>query len=623
MAFPYGRTGHYSPLGDEHQIYASPASIQQQWTAGNTGAPMGLGLGSPEIEMQGRPAPQHRQSAQSFTSVASHSTLFPSNQTTPQPYSESASFLHDPLNKIDTSFSTPEYQPYKSNSARQLRHLLVGSTARFLITLGFCAGYVLATRIWVNKTAVSENQKKVYNAITTALSIALGLNIASAFKDMALNMRWPILAARKRNLRELDSFLRADSMTELFKLVFITRRFWVIVGCLAWLFINILAQAGIAMLSLTYGFDVNYNAVLETAGQIEVPDMSHFFPQGNDTEPGTQDEEYTAHLYGGLAGTSYKLDDLANKPKSGDIWKDTNAMLWYDSNNSYLEFVFWNSPVKSTSSGIFKAYSERIVNVTYTCDAHEVTARGNGSFNDIEVANIGTVSVDTVVPDSLTYFTDYYNSCSEDGRCSIVQGFEASTEGTPYYYNCNITMGKTQSDPNNISWISNDMAYFATSSIAQIGYIDDNGQEYQIYPNKSTWGRPAGGNADVIGLRMASFAMGSIAGAAIYNPTKTVDGMSPSQAFKLNLGHPFFFYLIIGLICLFQLVFIVVVAVLANKVKVGPDGHLSMSLLLRPIADSLEGVSGGRENKAYENAKKAYTVKYEKSRTGRWVLSMS
>lgn len=125
-------------------------------------------------------------------------------QIAPQPYSESASFLHDPLNKIDTSFSTPEYQPFKDNTARQLRHLLVGSLGRFVITLAFCAGYILATRIWVNKDAISENQKKIYNAITTALSLALGLNIASAFKDMALSMRWPILAAKKRNLREVS-----------------------------------------------------------------------------------------------------------------------------------------------------------------------------------------------------------------------------------------------------------------------------------------------------------------------------------------------------------------------------------------------------------------------------------
>jgi len=85
-------------------------------------------------------------------------------------------------------------------------------------------------------------------------------------------------------------------LTELFKLVFVARRFWVIAACIFWLLINILAQAGIAMLNLTYGFDVNYNAVLHTQGNVSIPDMTHFFPQGNNTDPSDQDEKYTAHL---------------------------------------------------------------------------------------------------------------------------------------------------------------------------------------------------------------------------------------------------------------------------------------------------------------------------------------
>jgi hypothetical protein len=299
-------------------------------------------------------------------------------------------------------------------------------------------------------------------------------------------------------------------------------------------------------------------------------------------------------------------------------------MLWYDQANSLLEFVFSDEPVKSALHNIFAAYSERTVDMTYKCEAHEVTAGGDGTENNIQVANIGNVSVDSVVPDSITYFTNLDNFCNEDDtRCSIVEAFEASTSSTPYYYKCNVTMGTTQNDPTNVSYISDTMAFYATSSIAQIGYIDTWGQQFQIYPNKSTWGLPAGGNADVVGLRMASFALGSIAGATLFNPVKYHDGTAPAQAFSLSLNHPIFFYLIIGLIAGCQLLFVVIVAVMANSVKVGPDGHLSMSLLLRPIADSLEGVSGGRENKAYENATKLYKVRYEKSRNGRWVLSMA
>jgi hypothetical protein len=71
-------------------------------------------------------------------------------------------------------------------------------------------------------------------------------------------------------------------------------------ACLAWLFINILAQAGIAMLNLTYGFEVDFNAVLLGPGTVQIANMDHFYPGGNDTDitkvPSEQDEEYTAHL---------------------------------------------------------------------------------------------------------------------------------------------------------------------------------------------------------------------------------------------------------------------------------------------------------------------------------------
>jgi len=79
----------------------------------------------------------------------------------------------------------------------------------------------------------------------------------------------------------------------------------------------------------------------------------------------------------------------------------------------------------------------------------------------------------------------------------------------------------------------------------------------------------------------------------------------------------------IWIIPAFQFIFIVIVAIFANRVKVGPDNHLGMSLLLRPIADALEGVSSGKENSAFRDAKKRTNVKYEKAVHGRWIFKMS
>ena len=98
---------------------------------------------------------------------------------------------------------------------------------------------------------------------------------------------------------KLDLILRADSLTELSKLVFATRRVGVIFACILWLVINIAAQAGIAAVSLTYGFETDSTAVLLSYGNTSTADMQHFYPLGATIAAGAnesyEDESYTAY----------------------------------------------------------------------------------------------------------------------------------------------------------------------------------------------------------------------------------------------------------------------------------------------------------------------------------------
>ncbi|TVY47492.1 hypothetical protein LOCC1_G002250 [Lachnellula occidentalis] len=624
----YNRVAPFDHLGDAGAgtVYQSPASYSQPWGHHDGD------LSSPEIEMHehtSRPgAPTHRASGNSQYSTTS--TLFPSQG---EPNGEHQSFLNDPINKIDHTFTTSSFVPYKDNTGRQLRHILIGSSSRFLVTAALCAGYLISTVVWRNKGVQSEDQKRVYNTISTGISICLSLNIASSFKDMALNMRWPILSSKKRSLEEIDLILHADSMTKLGKLALTAKSPAVILTCLLWLLINILAQAGVAVLSLTYSWDTDYSAVLKSdhPGNISVPNMDHFYPGPANKNPSEQDEEYTAHAYGGLAW-DFKVDDIVNAPKYGDIYNNSAAMFFQDYSKNSLEYTFLNSPA-TTQGGFdtFSMYSDRTINVTYNCESHKVTANGNGTFSNITVGDgIGEVIVSHAVEESTSFFTNMpdngtyllNNQCDDNDRCSIVEAFEASATN-PWYYKCNITVGKTTNDFSNDSWVSDDMAFLAASSIAQIGYTDETGQEVQIYPNGSHWGLPLHGNATDMGMTMSTFAIGAIGGASMYNPTKITQGIVPSQGSKLDVGHQYFFYTIIGLIMGCHLLFCTIVAVLANRVMVGPDGHLSMGLLLRPIADSLNGVSGGRKNNAYKDATKRTSAKYEKARDGRWILNMT
>jgi len=111
-------------------------------------------------------------------------------------------FLLDPQTRVDT-FYTLDHVPYEDHTGRQLRHILIGSSLRLFITMALCGAYILATLMWVNRGVLGEGRKRIYNAITTAISIALGLNLMSAFKDLALNLRWPVLSGKKRNLVEV------------------------------------------------------------------------------------------------------------------------------------------------------------------------------------------------------------------------------------------------------------------------------------------------------------------------------------------------------------------------------------------------------------------------------------
>jgi len=67
--------------------------------------------------------------------------------------------------------------------------------------------------------------------------------------------------------------------------------------------------------------------------------------------------------------------------------------------------------------------------------------------------------------------------------------------------------------------------------------------------------------------------------------------------------------------------FIVVTAVFTNGVKLGPDDLVGKALLLRPIADALEGVSGGRDNRDLRAATRVMRLRYRRARDGRWIFA--
>jgi hypothetical protein len=165
----------------------------------------------------------------------------------------------------------------------------------------------------------------------------------------------------------------------------------------------------------------------------------------------------------------------------------------------------------------------------------------------------------------------------------MIQALEVSVTDS-WYYSCAIALANTSGDPSNISFISDQMAKIATQSIIGAGILDSNSILSQAYDHLSPLGVPQSGNSTALGLKIAAFAIGSIAGASIYNPHITYEGMVPLEGLHLQLVG-LNFYIIIGLICGGHVVICIIVAYITKGIPAGPRTHLEMALTLKPVTD--------------------------------------
>lgn len=86
---------------------------------------------------------------------------------------------------------------------RQLWELLSAGFKRWVVTLALVACLYGTLYDFDKKAVMSKQKKKVFNAMVTGLSIALGLNIQRSLKALAGEMRWWILSRHPRPLHEV------------------------------------------------------------------------------------------------------------------------------------------------------------------------------------------------------------------------------------------------------------------------------------------------------------------------------------------------------------------------------------------------------------------------------------
>lgn len=124
------------------------------------------------------------------------------NLSSPSAESDGASTLT--TETYDTTFAknhthlARNFGPFK-----QLLRLLSWGLARFIVTGILVGGLYVTLWTFQAKSVMDETQKKLFNTIVTALSMALGINIASSFKNVAIDTRWWFLSRKRRPLKEV------------------------------------------------------------------------------------------------------------------------------------------------------------------------------------------------------------------------------------------------------------------------------------------------------------------------------------------------------------------------------------------------------------------------------------
>lgn len=100
-------------------------------------------------------------------------------------------------------------QPQEFRYWRQFRDLLLHGFLRFLITVILIVALYEVIWSYNSYPLLRTDQKRVFNFLVTAFSLALGLNLASSLKSIAVKARWWILSWRKRPLDEVRSPFQA------------------------------------------------------------------------------------------------------------------------------------------------------------------------------------------------------------------------------------------------------------------------------------------------------------------------------------------------------------------------------------------------------------------------------
>ncbi|KAG8525956.1 uncharacterized protein KY384_000718 [Bacidia gigantensis] len=515
------------------------------------------------------------------------------------------------------------------NPTKQTAQLAIEQGWRLAMTIILVVATVVALKAFQQHGNISHQAKIAFNTIMTVLTLALGLNFFDALKEMAKTLRWRILADHPFTVRETDLILGSDSLPRVGTLLLESyKKPLVFLCCLLWILLNITAQAGVAVISLTYSMDsgTNTTGTYTVDGKVQTPKLD-CYSNGTTCPDSAETSMNRAHSYGVLSRDFDPRNQECTYANDGDIL-DGDQLCQYFEKRDNTEFAYRFSdynPADNTTA--YPYLTKRIIRASQgICYLYD---RDGGNIPVIDSPDGGdsvwlynfhndTYHNHILVPKSYSAYdstTFIYNgtetpqdeteqACGD--RCLWMYAVRSlgplSGNRPEQIFACPITMTEVSNPKDEAHNVTNEVARQAIASIALNGRystpVDPDKKDwhsYQIYPWGSPW-ETEGVDAQGFGAMVAQFAIGSIANMAPRNGRIEVPGNLPILGYHLSIHWPYAITLLAVVAGVHVLVFALMLW-FARPVIVIEDSNLCTAKALQDVVARIDGgkVLDGKE----------------------------
>lgn len=259
------------------------------------------------------------------------------------------------------------------------------------------------------------------------------------------------------------------------------------------------------------------------------------------------------------------MDDV---PEPGTLWDNNDPLIYCGKKSCKFVFQEWTSRPKKYDLVVS---TNRSVEVTGNCRSWKVTEGGSGNVTRITIADDDRTEVNITAINGVNQTTFMFDAARDQGATwSEITAFEAS-ESNPWFYRCNVSFGPVINAWRKEHVLGINVTSLSSSAIALQGYgasslgPTNSDRQFQSYPAESTYGQPANGNADDMGVLVAAFATGVVAVVGQAASTLVIPGLQPQNGVVLQISKWTYVHLILGLSLGVQLLLGIGVAILSNS----------------------------------------------------------